>query len=170
MSRQVAHKYAGNSTDNPYGHRAARVGSINNNGRIARTAAARRTQCRVGTRPGQCGASNLQGGNHTLPHSETIWDLPVRRAQGAGVTISKVGKRQVISRPQETQLQSKCVGAHLIAVGYRNICGGTCSFSPHPFSYELIRVLIACSHRYVPYRRSERTRHEIRYRSAYAAS
>jgi hypothetical protein len=110
MSRQVAHKYAGNSTDNPYGHRAARVASINNNGRIARTAAARRTQCRVGTRQGQCGASSLQGGNHTFPHSETIRDLPVRRAQGAGVRISKVGKRQVISRPQETRLQNKCVG------------------------------------------------------------
>ena len=88
-SRQVAHKYVGNSTDNPYGHRAAYVGSINNNGRIARTAAATRTQCRVDTRPGQCGASRLQGGDHAFPHSETVRDLPVRRAQGAGVGISK---------------------------------------------------------------------------------
>jgi hypothetical protein len=151
MSRQVAHKYAGNSTDNPYGHRSARVGSINNNGRIARTAAARRTQCRVGTRPGQCGASSLQGGNHTFPHSETIRDLPVRRAQGAGVRISKVWKRQVISRPQETRLQNKRVGARLIAVGYRNICGGTYSSRRHAFPYELIRVPIGRSHRYVPY-------------------
>src|SRR5262245_6881899 len=87
---QVAHKYASNSTDNPYGHRAARVGSINSNGRIARTAAARRTQCRVDTRPGQCGASNLQGGNHAFAHSEAIRDLPVRCAQGAGVTTSKI--------------------------------------------------------------------------------
>ena len=78
------------------------VGSINNNGRIARTAAATRTQCRVDTRPGQCGASRLQGGDHAFPHSETVRDLPVRRAQGAGVRISKVWKRQVISRPQET--------------------------------------------------------------------
>jgi hypothetical protein len=107
-SRQVAHKYVGNSTDNPYGHRAACVGSSNNNGRIARTAAARRTQCRVDTRPGQCGASSLQGGNHAFPHSETVRDLPVRRAQGAG-GISK--GRQVISRPQETRLQNKRVGA-----------------------------------------------------------
>jgi len=91
-----------NSNDKPYGHRAARVGSINSNGRIARTAAARRTQCRVDTRPGQCGASNLQGGNHTYPYSETIRDLPVRCAQGAGVRISKVWKRQIISRLLET--------------------------------------------------------------------
>src|SRR5262249_35544786 len=98
-SRQVAHKYASNSTDNPCGHRAALVGSINNNGRIARAAAARRTQCRVDTRPGQCGASSLQGGNHTFPHSETIRDLPVRCAQGAGVRISKIWKKQVISPP-----------------------------------------------------------------------
>src|SRR6516225_2239335 len=139
-SRQVAHKYVGNSTDNPYGHRAAYVGSINNNGRIARTAAATRTQCRVDTRPGQCGASSLQGGNHTFPHSETVRALPVRRAQGAGVGISK--RRQVISRPQETRLQNKRVRARLIAVGYRNICGRTCSFSPHAFPYESIRVLI----------------------------
>src|SRR5215831_14416070 len=106
---------------NTYGHRAACVGSINNNGRIARTAAARRTQCRVDTRPGQCGASSLKGGNHTFPHSETVRDLPVRRAQGAGVGISK--GRQVISRPKETRLQNKRVGARLIPVGYRNICG-----------------------------------------------
>src|SRR5262249_16994626 len=103
-----------NSTDNPYGHRAARVGSIKANRRIARTAAARRTQCRVDTRPGQCGASSLQGGNHAFPHSETVRDLPVRRAQGAGVRISKGWKRQVISRPQETRLQNKRVGARLI--------------------------------------------------------
>jgi molybdopterin-biosynthesis enzyme MoeA-like protein len=37
------------------------------------------------------------------------------------------------------------------AFGARNICGGTCSFSAHAFPYELIHVLIACSHRYVPY-------------------
>jgi len=86
------------------------VGSINNNGRIARTAAATRTQCRVDTRPGQCGASSLQGGNHTFPHSETVRHLPVRRAQGAGVGISKGWKRQVISRPQETRLQDLRVG------------------------------------------------------------
>ena len=66
-----------------------RLGSINNNGRIARTAAARRTKCRVDTRPGQCGASNLQGGNHTYPYSETIRDLPVRCAEGAGVRTSE---------------------------------------------------------------------------------
>src|SRR5262245_45000706 len=86
--------------NNPYGHRAACLGSCNNNnGRIARTAAARRSQCRVDTRPGQCGASSLQGGNYTFPHSETVRDLPVRRAQDAGVRISKGWKRQVISRP-----------------------------------------------------------------------
>src|SRR5262249_52029004 len=62
----------------------------------------RLAKCRVDTRPGQCGASNLQGGNHTYPYSETIRDLPVRCAQGAGVRISKVWKTQVISRPQET--------------------------------------------------------------------
>src|SRR5262249_11988672 len=101
-TRQVAHKYVSHSIDNPYGHRAARLGSINNNGRIARTAAARRTKCRVDTRPGQCGARNLQGGHHTFPHSETIRNLPVRCAQGASVRISKVWKKQVISPPQET--------------------------------------------------------------------
>src|SRR5262249_52812219 len=101
-SRQVAHKYASNSADNSDKHRAACVGSINNNGKIARTAAARRTQCRVDTRPGQCGASELQSGDHTFPHSETIRDLPCRRTQGAGVRISKVWKKQVISPPQET--------------------------------------------------------------------
>src|SRR5262249_43006708 len=51
------------------------------------------------TRPGQCGASNLQGRHHTFPHSETIRDFPVRCAQGAGVRIPKVWKRQVISPP-----------------------------------------------------------------------
>src|SRR5262249_19347576 len=60
------------------------------------------SQCRVDTRPGQCGGSNLQGGNHAFPHSETIRDLPVRCAQGAGVRTSKVWKKQVISPPQET--------------------------------------------------------------------
>src|SRR6266513_935289 len=59
-------------------------------------------KCRVDTRPGQCGASNLQGGNHAFPHSETIRDLPVRCAQGAGVRTSKVWKRQIISRLLET--------------------------------------------------------------------
>src|SRR5262249_20563802 len=87
--RQVARKYGGNATDKPCGNRAACVGSINNNGRIPRAAAATRTQCRVDTRPGQCSASSVQGGNHTFPHSETVRDLPVRRAQGAGVGISK---------------------------------------------------------------------------------
>ena len=57
------------------------------------------------------GASNLQGRNHTYPYSETIRDLPVRCAQGAGVRISKVWKKQVISRPQETRLQNKRIGA-----------------------------------------------------------
>jgi hypothetical protein len=62
--------------------------------------------------------SSLKGGNHTFPHSETVRDLPVRRAQGACVRISKGWKRLVISRPQETRLQNKRVGARLIAVGY----------------------------------------------------
>jgi hypothetical protein len=46
-------KFASDSIDNQYGQRAARLGSINNNGRIAQPAAARRTQCRVDTRPGR---------------------------------------------------------------------------------------------------------------------
>src|SRR5262249_56183481 len=59
----------------------------------------RLAKCRVDTRPGQRGASNLQGGNHTYPYSETIRDLPVRCAQGAGVRISKAWKTQVIPPP-----------------------------------------------------------------------
>jgi probable molybdopterin binding protein len=37
------------------------------------------------------------------------------------------------------------------AFGARSVCRGTCSFSAHAFPFELIHVLIACSHRYVPY-------------------
>src|SRR5215471_17389100 len=55
--------------------------------------------------------SGIKGGNHTFPHSETVRDLPVRRAQGACVRISKGWKRLVISRPQETRLQYKRFGA-----------------------------------------------------------
>jgi hypothetical protein len=74
--------------------------------------------------------------------------IPFWQLEGVAV---KVWKRQVISRPQETRLQNKRIGARLIAVGYRNVCDGTCSFSPHAFPYELIHAQIACSHRYVPY-------------------
>src|SRR5215831_15886567 len=104
-----------------------------------------KTQCRVDTRPGQCGASSLQGGNHTFTHSETVRDLPVRRAQGAGVRISKGWKRQVIYRPQETRLQNKRVGARLSASGISAV-----GRVPLALTRFLMKVLITCSHRYVP--------------------
>jgi hypothetical protein len=47
----------------------------NNNGRIARAAAARGTKCPVDIRPGQCGASNLPGGNHTYPCEKVVGTL-----------------------------------------------------------------------------------------------
>src|SRR5262249_52274200 len=53
----------------------------------------------VALTPGQV---NAVGGNHTFPDIETVRDLLVRRAQGAGVRISKVWKRQIISRLPET--------------------------------------------------------------------
>src|SRR5262249_24068080 len=94
----------------------------------------RLAKCRVDTRPGQCGASNLQGGNHTYPYSETIRDLPVRCAQGAGVRISKVWKTQVISRPQETGKRGRkfsrlfCLWSYTVT-GADRAC---CKFLDHP--------------------------------------
>jgi hypothetical protein len=43
--------------------------------------------------------------------------------------VRKVWKTQVISRPQETRLQNKRIGACLIAVGYRLVLPLVSSFS-----------------------------------------
>src|SRR5262249_20232565 len=74
----------------------------------------------------------------------------ISQAHGRKVLASEFrrgGKGRENFARQDTRLQNKRVDARLIAVGYRNICGGTCSFSPHAFPYESIRVLIAFSHR-----------------------
>src|SRR5262249_47062955 len=97
-SSQLAHKYASNSTDNPCGQRETCVGSINNNNRrIARTAAASRTQCRVDTRPGQCGASSLKGGNHTFPQHDQAPSL--NRIQAASTNCAGWGHGQCRQAP-----------------------------------------------------------------------
>src|SRR5262249_11805004 len=72
------------------------------------------------------------------------------RKVGASESLRAGKGRQYHSRRQRGFKMNAARGARSrSAIG--NICGRTCSFSPHAFPYESIRALIACSHRYVPY-------------------
>jgi hypothetical protein len=69
-------------------------------------------------------------GNHAFPHSETIRDLPVRCAQGAGVRTSKVWKRQII--PAGNRLQNRRVVSQSVT--------GMSAMRRAPLAHQLIGV------------------------------